>query len=213
MRPLGRSVTRIRIAIIGAGNVGQALGGGWSTAHQVTYGVRTPEDPKYADLGAVATTAAAARDADVVVLCTPWQSTEQAIADCGELADRVVVDCTNPLTPDFSALEIGHTTSGAEQVAAWALGARVCKAMNQIGAPMMDHPDVEGTPVMLVCGDDAAAKDVTSTLVSELGFEVVDAGELALARLLEPYALIWIHLALRRGFGTGFAFGLLRSQQ
>jgi predicted dinucleotide-binding enzyme len=214
VRPLGRSVTRIRIAIIGAGNVGRALGGGWSTAHQVTYGVRTPEDPKYADLGAaVATTAAAARDADVVVLCTPWQSTEQAIADCGELAGRIVVDCTNPLTPDFSALEIGHTTSGAEQVAAWARGARVCKAMNQIGAPMMDHPDVEGTPVMLVCGDDAAAKDVTSTLVSELGFEVVDAGELALARLLEPYALIWIHLALRRGFSTGFAFALLRSQQ
>jgi predicted dinucleotide-binding enzyme len=213
VRPLGRSVTRIRIAIIGAGNVGRALGGGWSTAHQVTYGVRTPEDPKYADLGAVATTAAAAREADVVVLCTPWQSTEQAIADCGELAGRVVVDCTNPLTPDFSALEIGHTSSGAEQVAAWARGARVCKAMNQIGAPMMDHPDVEGPPVMLVCGDDAAAKDVTSTLVSELGFELVDAGELALARLLEPYALIWIHLALRRGFGTGFAFGLLRSQQ
>jgi 8-hydroxy-5-deazaflavin:NADPH oxidoreductase len=190
------------------------LGGAWSTAHQVTYGVRTPEDPKYADLGsAVATTAAAARDADVVVLCTPWQSTEQAIADCGELAGRILIDCTNPLTPDFSALEIGHTTSGAEQVAVWARGARVCKAMNQIGAPMMDHPDVEGTPVMLVCGDDADAKDITSTLVSELGFEVVDAGELALARLLEPYALIWIHLALRRGFGTGFAFGLLRSQR
>ena len=208
----GRSVTRIRIAIIGAGNVGRALGGAWSTAHQVTYGVRTPEDSKYAGFDAVATTAAAARDADVVVLCTPWQSTEQAIADCGDLSGRIVVDCTNPLTPDFSALEIGHTTSGAEQVAAWAHGARVCKAMNQIGAPMMDHPDVEGTPVMLVCGDDAAAKDVTSNLVSELGFEVIDAGELALARLLEPYALIWIHLALRRGLGTGFAFGLLRSQ-
>jgi predicted dinucleotide-binding enzyme len=189
------------------------LGGAWSTAHQVTYGVRNPEDPKYADLGAAATSAAAARDADVVVLCTPWQSTEQAIADCGELGGRIVIDCTNPLTPDFSALEIGHTTSGAEQVAEWARGARVCKAMNQIGAPMMDHPDVEGTPVMLVCGDDAAAKEVTSTLVSELGFEVVDAGELALARLLEPYALIWIHLALRRGLGTGFAFGLLRSQR
>jgi predicted dinucleotide-binding enzyme len=190
------------------------LGGAWSTTHQVTYGVRTPDDPKYADLGpAVMTSADTARDADVVVLCTPWQSTEQAVADCGGLAGRIVVDCTNPLTPDFSALEIGHTTSGAEQVAAWAPGARVCKAMNQIGAPMMDHPDVEGTPVMLVCGDDADAKDVTSTLVSELGFEVVDAGELALARLLEPYALIWIHLALRRGFGTGFAFGLLRSRR
>jgi len=82
--------------------------------------------------------------------------------------------------------------------------------MNQIGAPMMDHPDVGGTPVMFVCGDDAAAKEVTSGLVSELGFETVDAGDLTLARPLEPYALIWIHLALRRGFGTNFAFGLLR---
>ena len=196
------------------------MGGAWSTAHQVAYGVRTPEDPKHADLAqhdsrpaAVVTTSAdAARDADVVVLCTPWQSTEQAIADCGDVAGKVLVDCTNPLTQDFSALEIGHTTSGAEQVAAWARGARVCKAMNQIGAPMMNRPDVEGTPVMFVCGDDEAAKQSTITLVSELGFEVVDAGDLAAARLLEPYGLLWIHLALRRGFGTGFAFGLLKGQ-
>jgi hypothetical protein len=47
--------------------------------------------------------------------------------------------------------------------------------------------------------------------VAELGFEVVDAGDLSLARLLEPYALIWIHLAFRRGFGTGFGFALLRA--
>lgn len=209
----GRSVARISIAIIGAGNVGRALGGAWSAHHDVAYGVRTPEDPKYADLGApVVGNSEAARSADVVVLCTPWQGTERAVADCGNLAGKVVIDCTNPLTPDVSALEVGHTTSGAEQIASWAPGARVCKAMNQIGAPMMDHPDVPGTPVMLVCGGDDAAKQVTVTLVSELGFEAVDAGDLHIARLLEPYALIWIHLALRRGLGTGFAFGLLRGQ-
>jgi predicted dinucleotide-binding enzyme len=158
----------------------------------------------------VAATAAAAATADVVVLCTPWQGTECAVTDCGDLTGRIVIDCTNPLTPDVTALEIGHTTSGAEQIAVWASGALVCKAMNQIGAPMMDHPHVSGTPVMFICGDYEAAKQTTANLVSELGFEVIDAGELALARLLEPYALIWIHLALRRGLGTGFAFGLLR---
>jgi predicted dinucleotide-binding enzyme len=187
------------------------LGAAWAGAHDVTYGVRIPEDAKHADLGAPVTdTRSAAATADVVVLCTPWQGTKQAVADCGDLAGKVLIDCTNPLTPDFSALEIGHTTSGAEQIAEWAPRALVCKAMNQIGSPMMDHPAVTGTPVMLVCGDDEVAKQTTADLVSELGFEVVDAGELALARLLEPYALIWIHLALRRGFGTGFAFGLLR---
>jgi predicted dinucleotide-binding enzyme len=201
----------MKIAIIGAGNVGRALGGAWHNGHDVVYGVRSPDDPKYADLGSPATTnEAAVADSDVVVLCTPWQGTEQAIAGCGDLSGKVLVDCTNPLTPDFSALEVGHTTSGAEQVAAWAPGARVCKAMNQIGAPMMDHPQLPSAPVMFICGDDDDAKRVTGDLVADLGFETVDAGDLTLARLLEPYALIWIHLALRRGFGTNWAFGLLR---
>jgi predicted dinucleotide-binding enzyme len=200
----------MKIAIIGAGNVGRALGGAWTDGHDITYGVRSPDDAKYTDLGAIATNEAAAAASDVVVLCTPWQGTEQAVRSCGDLTGKVLIDCTNPLTPDFTALEIGHTTSGAEQVAAWAPAARVCKAMNQIGAPTMDHPQLPSAPVMFICGDDDDAKKVTAELVSQLGFETIDAGDLTLARLIEPYALIWIHLALRRGFGTNFAFGLLR---
>jgi predicted dinucleotide-binding enzyme len=146
------------------------------------------------------------------VLCTPWQATQDAVQSCGDLDGKVVIDATNPLSPDFSTLEVGLTSSGAEQVAGWAAGARVCKAMNQIGAPMMDHPRLAGTPVMFVCGDDDQAKSLTAGLVGELGFEAVDAGDLNAARLLEPYALLWIHLALRRGFGTGFGFGLLRGR-
>jgi hypothetical protein len=201
----------MKIAIIGAGNVGRALGGAWRTEHDVTYGVRSPDDPKYADLDAPATTnEAAVAGSDVVVLCTPWQGTQAALKACGDLSGKVLIDCVNPLTPDFTALEIGHTTSGAEQIAAWAPGARVCKAMNQIGAPMMDQPQLPSAPVMFVCGDDEEAKLLTSDLVTQLGFEVVDAGDLTVARLLEPYALIWIHLALRRGLGTNWGFGLLR---
>jgi 8-hydroxy-5-deazaflavin:NADPH oxidoreductase len=146
------------------------------------------------------------------VLCTPWQAAQDAVQSCGDLDGKVVIDATNPLSPDFSTLEVGLTSSGAEQVAGWAAGARVCKAMNQIGAPMMDHPRLPGTPVMFVCGDDDQAKSLTAGLVGELGFEAVDAGDLNAARLLEPYALLWIHLALRRGFGTGFGFGLLRGR-
>ena len=146
------------------------------------------------------------------MLCTPWQGTQEAVQSCGDLAGQVIIDATNPLSPDFSTLEVGLTSSGAEQVAGWAPGARVCKAMNQIGAPMMDRPQLAGTPVMFVCGDDDQAKSVTAGLVGELGFETVDAGDLTLARLLEPYALLWIHLALQRGLGTNFGFGLLRGR-
>jgi 8-hydroxy-5-deazaflavin:NADPH oxidoreductase len=45
----------------------------------------------------------------------------------------VLIDCTNPLSPDNTSLVVGHSTSGAEQEARWAPGARVCKALNQIG--------------------------------------------------------------------------------
>jgi 8-hydroxy-5-deazaflavin:NADPH oxidoreductase len=205
--------TAIKIAIIGAGNVGRTLGTAWrNRGHDIVFGVRNPDDPKYASLGLVTTNADAAGGAEIVVLCTPWQATRQAVQGCGDLSGKILIDCTNPLTPDFTELEVGHTTSGAEQIAQWAQGARVCKAMNQIGSPMMDSPDLPGTPVMFICGDDEDAKALTRTLVTELGFETVDAGDLSLARLLEPYALIWIHLALRRGIGTNFAFGLLRGE-
>lgn len=202
----------MKIAVIGAGSVGSTLGNAWQRrGHDVTYGVRRPDDQKYASLGApVATNEQAAADADVIALCTPWQGTRQAVQSCGELAGKVLIDCTNPLTPDFTGLEVGHTTSGAEQVAGWASGARVCKAMNQIGAPMMDAPQLPGIPMMFVCGDDDEAKDTTAGLVGELGFEAVDAGDLTMSRLLEPFALVWIHMALRRGLGTNWGFGLLR---
>jgi predicted dinucleotide-binding enzyme len=74
----------------------------------------------------------------------------------------------------------------------------------------MDHPQFPTAPVMFVCGDDEAAKQVTADLVTQLGFEAVDAGDLALARLLEPYGLLWIHLALRRGFGIDWGFALAK---
>jgi len=63
---------------------------------------------------------------------------------------------------------------------------------------------------MFVAGDEAAGKKVVLDLVSALGFEAIDAGELTVARLLEPFAMLWIHLMARRNLGRSFAFSLLR---
>jgi len=63
---------------------------------------------------------------------------------------------------------------------------------------------------MIVCGDDEEAKRVVADLATSMGFEAIDAGPLRIARLLEPLAMLWIHLALVRGMGTGIAFRLLR---
>jgi predicted dinucleotide-binding enzyme len=63
---------------------------------------------------------------------------------------------------------------------------------------------------MLVAGDDEERKPIVLKLMTDLGFEAVDAGQLRIARLLEPYAMLWVHLAYNQGFGRDFAFALLR---
>jgi predicted dinucleotide-binding enzyme len=76
------------------------LGTAWhNRGHDVTFGVRNPDDPKYASLGAVRANEAAASDAEVVVLCTPWQGTQEAVQGCGDLSGKVLIDATNPLSP------------------------------------------------------------------------------------------------------------------
>jgi predicted dinucleotide-binding enzyme len=207
----------MKIAIIGAGNVGKTLGVAWARrGHQVRFGVRYPAGTQAQSLRSsasdisVGTNAEAAQGSEVVVICTPWSVTQEAIASCGALEGTVLIDCTNPLKPDFSGLALGFDTSGAEQVAVWAQGAQVFKAMNQIGFNRMDNPQFqEGTPVMFVCGD-GDKKPVVMRLIQELGFDAVDAGRLPIARLLEPYAMLWIHLALVQGLGRDIGFALLR---
>jgi predicted dinucleotide-binding enzyme len=209
------------ISILGAGNVGGTLGRAWARqGYDVFFGVPRPQDAKTQELvkaiGAKAragTVAEAAAAGEVVVLATPWQATREAIQAAGDLAGKVVVDCTNPLTADFSGLVVGHTTSGAEQVAQWARGARVFKAFNQVGFNVMANPSFDGgRAVLFICGDDAAHKPTVLKLASDIGFEAIDAGGLVVARLLEPYGMLWIHLALARGLGRDFAFGLLRRE-
>ena len=206
----------MRLAIIGAGRVGAALGGGWSAkGHEVVYGVPDPEKPKYAALprAAVMRSAQAAKGASAIVLATPWRATEAAIRELGNLAGKIVIDCTNPVAmgPDGMDLVVAHDTSGGELVATWAAGASVFKTLNQPGAENMATASrFDHRPVMLVAGDDAAAKPEVMRLVGDLGFEAVDAGPLRSARHLERLALLWIELALKRGQGQAFAFALAR---
>jgi 8-hydroxy-5-deazaflavin:NADPH oxidoreductase len=209
----------MNIAILGAGNVGGALGKGWAAkGHSIHYGVPDAKSEKIrALLNAIGKNARAgnvhdaAQNAEVIVLATPWPATQDAVLAAGNLAGKIVVDCTNPLQPDLSGLAIGHSTSAGEQVAQWATGARVVKAFNTTGAGNMantHYGDKEVT--MCVAGDNAPAKTVVMGLAHDLGFEAVDAGPLKVARLLEPFAMLWIYLAVKQGLGPNIAFKLLR---
>lgn len=209
----------MKIAIVGAGNVGSALARVWVAAgHTVRLGVRDASDTKLvallSSLGASASAhsvSIAVQDADVVVVATPWPATKAAIESCGSLAGKTVIDCTNPLSPGLAGLEIGQTTSGGEKVAEWAQGASVFKCFNQTGAENMASQAGYGHKlVMFVAGDDAAKKPAVMQLARDAGFEAIDAGPLSAARFLEPYAMLWIHLAFKMGLGRSFGLALVR---
>ncbi len=212
----------MRIAVIGAGDVGSALGEAWTKkGHEVCFGVRHPDSDEIRSLlasigkSAKATTVAeACRAAEIVVLAVPWNSVQQVLATAGDLSGKVLIDCTNPLKPDLSGLLLGHTTSAGEQVAAWARGAHVVKTFNHSGANNMAAASgYPLRPVMFVCGDHEPAKRRVLQLVEDLGFDPVDAGPMQTARLLEPLAMLWIHLAFACHLGRDIAFALMHRRQ
>jgi predicted dinucleotide-binding enzyme len=207
----------MKIAILGAGVVGVALGHGWARkSHDVTFGARDPSSAKVTGALAaiVGSKAASISDAvkwaDVVVLATPWGGTQEALKAAGGFGNKPLVDATNPLTPDYR-LALGHTTSGGEQVQTWASDARVVKVFNTTGYGNMENATYpQGRPAMIYCGDDAAARNLARGLSADLGFEPIDFGKLDGARYLEPYAMVWIKLALAQGLGRDIAFSLMR---
>lgn len=210
----------MRIAIIGAGAVGAALARGWAgKGHELTLGVRDPAKAAALarETGAtVADPATAAAGAEVVVLALPWRAAEAAVAALGDLSGKVVVDCMNPLGMVDGALGLvlGHDTSGGEMVQAWLPKARVVKTLNQVGAEIMArNGHLAHRPVQFVAGEDPAAKAVAMALLTDLGFEALDAGGLRQARNLEPFALVWINQAVLRGKGRDWAFAAVSAEQ
>src|SRR5262249_53422381 len=142
---------------------------------------------------------------------TPWTTTQEACRTMGGGRGKVGIGWTNRLgmTGDGLGLGVGYTTSGGEMVAGWCPGAFVYKSFNQTGFEIMADPTrFQPRPVMFVAGDDAAHKPTVLQLVRDVGFEARDAGPLASARLLEPYAMGWIDQGLKRGADPALAFAL-----
>lgn len=205
----------MNITIVGSGQVGRALGGGWRKAgHSVTFATREPGGGKATELRqqgfTVAPLAGASNTADAIVLAVPWPAVEATIRALMPIAGKLLIDCTDPLA-SARRLAVGFDDSGGETVARLAAGARVVKAFSTTGAAnMADSRYPGGKLMMAIAGDDAAGKQTVMSLAAELGFDPLDTGPLAMCRYLEPLAMIWINLAYTQGLGPDIGFALLR---
>jgi predicted dinucleotide-binding enzyme len=196
----------MRIVIIGAGNVGGALGAGLASAgHEVVFGVRDADSEKTAAAlaNAPGSTAAepgqAAADADAVIFALRWDAASEAARALGDMDGRVVIDAMNRFSGD-------PTRSTAHDLADLLRGAKLVKAFNTIGFENITTArEREHKAVMFIAGDHPEANAVAATLAAELGFQPEDVGGLANAKALEEMVKIWLAIAERHGRQVGWA--------
>ena len=208
-----RNGSTMKVAIIGAGNVGKALGTSITRAgHDVTITAKDPEHARAAarEIGATPadSNVAAVTGADVVILAMPFAGAGEAVAAeiRDEVAGKTIVDVTNPIKPDFSGL--ATDSSAAELFQQRFPDAHVVKAFNTIFATNQadPSPDVDG----YVAGDDEKAKAEVISLVDSMGFTALDVGPLSSARFLEGMAYLNIGLNAQNGWSWTSSWKLER---
>jgi 8-hydroxy-5-deazaflavin:NADPH oxidoreductase len=194
------------IAIIGAGNVGRALvTSSVRASHSVAISATDPAHAQdaaaTAGARAAASNAEAVRTADVVILAVPADAIESIADELGAALDgKVVVDVASRVNPDDPGAVLDGTST-AERPQSRAPAARVVKAFNTAFASRRADPVVDGLRVDgYVAGDDSVGKAAVLQLVESIGFVPIDAGPLAMARVLEGMGLLNISLNIRNGW-------------
>ena len=204
----------MRIAIIGTGNVGKALGTSLVRAgHDVTFAAQDADKTRKvaAEVGgsASASAADAASSADAIILAIPYGAAQAVAQSLGASVNgKVVIDATNPLRADFSGLATEGGPSAGEEIAEALPDARVAKAFNTLFASLQADPGAQGTTLdALFATDDDRARSVLRDLLTSMGFRAVDAGPLRNARELE--ALAWLNMKLQMAFSGAWNSGFV----
>ena len=147
-----------------------------------------------------------------MLFCSPhnWLRIDDILNQAGDLSGKVIVTCSLPMNADNTGLVIGHTSSGAEELAKKLPNARVVCAFNTVPSEVFfgvyEARRKPNRPSLVYCGDDARSKKIAAELIRDVGFEPVDAGALRIARYTEPFALFMGQLACEAGEGPELAY-------
>jgi predicted dinucleotide-binding enzyme len=186
----------MKIAVIGAGNIGRTLGGKWAAAgHEVVYGVRSPGAPGTAAI------ADAAAGAEVVVLAVPGGAAKDVVASLGgALAGKVVIDATNDIQGGGKLHALDELADGAHPV----------RAFNTLGWENFADPVFDGvTADLFYAAEEGTGKDVAAELIADIGLQPVWLGGLDAFDLVDSLTRLWFTLAFQRKLGRRLAFKML----
>jgi 8-hydroxy-5-deazaflavin:NADPH oxidoreductase len=207
----------VRVGILGSGLMGGKLGTLFARAgHEVVFSYARSNE-KLKRLARVAgenaragTPAAAAQDADALLLAVHWSRLADVLQQAGDVSGKIIVNCSLPMNADNTELVVAHTSSGLEELARILPKARIVAAFNTVPSEVLlgvyERRRRANRPSLVYCGDDKRAKSVAATLIRDLGFNPVDAGPARIARYIEPFALLVAQLAYEGKGGPVLAY-------
>jgi 8-hydroxy-5-deazaflavin:NADPH oxidoreductase len=193
----------MKIAILGSGQVGDALAKGFlDHGHAVMRASRDPEKLASWKQGAkgevsVGTFADATKWCEIAVLCVKGTGAEAVIEQtAANLAGKVVIDATNPIADEPPQNGVIRYFTNAneslmERLQAKAPAARFVKAFNSVGNMFMVNPPFEPKATMFICGNDANAKQQVTEILTTFGWEAADMGGVEVARPIEALCQLW----------------------
>ncbi|HEY5951953.1 MAG TPA: NAD(P)-binding domain-containing protein [Kofleriaceae bacterium] len=193
-----------KVAVLGSGQVGDVLSNGLlAHGYTVMRATREPQKLQAWKAGAtgeasVGTYEQAAKWADTLVLAVKGLVAEQVLDQCGvaNLAGKTIIDTTNPIAgepPENGVIRYftNANESLMERLQKHAPQANFVKAFNSVGNALMVNPKLESTPTMFICGNNADAKQETTSLLTKFGWEVSDLGSVEAARPIESLCILW----------------------
>ena len=209
----------MRVGILGSGLMGGKLGTIFARAgHEVTFSYARRGDKLETlarEAGGNARAGSpreAAKNSDVLLLAVHWSRIDDVLRQAGDLSGKLVVTCSLPMNADDSELILGHTSSGAEELAVSLPGSRVVSAFNTVPSevlfPVFEARHKGPRPSLVYCGDDESGRACAAQLIRDAGFAPVDAGPLRVARYTEPFALLIARIAYEGTEGPELAYRL-----
>src|SRR5437879_11634481 len=161
----------MRIGILGSGLMGGKLGTIWTRAgHEVVFSYSHSEQ-KLKKLARDAkgkaragTPREAAQDADAVLLAVHWSRVDDVLQQAGDLSGKVVLTCSMPMNEDNTELVVGHTSSGAEELAKRMPKARIVAAFGNVPSEVLfgvyEATRKANRPTRVDCGGDRRGKEL-----------------------------------------------------